>query len=220
MVDPVEKLLQVHVHDDGSALRHVLRGLMKCVVRASSRPEAVAGVRKGRVHERLEHLEDRLLHQPVDHRWDAQLSHPAARFGDFHPADRLRSVTAVEERRDQFLFVLDDPVGRRGDGHPIDARRAPVRLHLAIRSVQVVTVGHLLHQSFGQGTCWAGRRERLLLLARGRSGSALAALAVARTLRTLLEEKTLVKLALLLLRAHRDRSDCSLHPRIRPFVGE
>src|SRR6185312_7721105 len=107
--------------------------------------------------------------------------------------------------------MLSNPVGRRRDGHPIDARRPPVRLHLPVRLVQVVTVGHLLHQSLGQGSCWSNRRERLLLLERGSSGSALTALAVARTLRLLLEEETLAESALLPLRAHRDRSDCSLH---------
>ena len=113
-----------------------------------------------------------------------------------------------------------DPINRLGDGHSIDSRRSLVRLHTLIRAVQVLTVSHLLHQALGQGSCWSGRRERLLLLVRGRSGSARAALAVARTLRGLLEEKSLVKSTLLPLYVHRDRSDCSLHQRIRPFVGE
>lgn len=98
MVDPVKELFQVHIHHDDTAFRHVFPGLEQGVVRPTLRSEAVAGIREGRVQQGFQHLEDRLLHEAVDDRRDAQLSHPDARLGRFAPrapvaGDTCRRVT-------------------------------------------------------------------------------------------------------------------------------
>ena len=45
-----------------------------------ARPETVAVVGEGRVEHRLQHLEHRLLDEPVEHRGNAQLAHAPAGF--------------------------------------------------------------------------------------------------------------------------------------------
>ena len=64
MVDPVEELLQVHVHHHPAACLHVLLRLQHRVVRATPRPEAVAVLAEGRINQRLQHLQQGLLDQP------------------------------------------------------------------------------------------------------------------------------------------------------------
>ena len=92
MIDTVEELLQVHVHHDRSPLGNILAGLSQGVMRPATRPETETRRTEHRIEQRLQHLQHRLLHQPVHHRWNAQLSHPTAGFGDLHPTDRLRTV--------------------------------------------------------------------------------------------------------------------------------
>ena len=93
-----------------------------------------------------------------------------------------------------------------------------VGLDPSIGLIPVVELAHLLHQSFGQGSCWVQRRGCLLLLKRPRSGAAFAGIAVAQTLLPLRKEKPLVRPALLPLRTHRVVSDCSLARKIQPFL--
>src|SRR5207253_6851313 len=74
VVDPVEELFQVHVHDNsppGFDMR--LRGQYR-VSRSPSRSEAVAVLAEGGVENRLQHLQQCLLDQPIHHRRDAKLA--------------------------------------------------------------------------------------------------------------------------------------------------
>ena len=64
---------------------------------AAPRPEAVAVRAEARVDERLQHLQQRLLDQPVHDGRYPQLAHPATRLGDAHTAYRIGPVTAVEQ---------------------------------------------------------------------------------------------------------------------------
>jgi hypothetical protein len=97
VVHLVEELLKVDIHDDVASLGHVFLGLGQRVVRAAPWPKTVARCRKGGVEDRLQHLPNRLLHQTVHHRGNAQLSHSLpAGLGDLHPTHRLRLVAAVQ----------------------------------------------------------------------------------------------------------------------------
>ncbi len=97
VVHLVEELLKVDVHDDDATLGHVFLRLGQRVVRTASGSESVARCREGGIEDRLQHLPNRLLHQTVNHRGNAQLSHSlAAGLGDLHPAHRLRLVAAVQ----------------------------------------------------------------------------------------------------------------------------
>jgi site-specific DNA recombinase len=85
VINPVEELLQVDIHDDLSPLGHVLLRPLQRLVGAAAGPESVAGLRKRGVNQRAQYLEDGLLDQPVHHRRDAQLPHPSPRFRDLDP---------------------------------------------------------------------------------------------------------------------------------------
>src|SRR5712691_8665435 len=62
-----------------------------------SRPEPVAAIGKRPVPPPLQNLHHRLLDETIQHRGDAELSHPAVRFGDFHPPHRLRLVGPTQQ---------------------------------------------------------------------------------------------------------------------------
>ena len=78
---------------------------------------------------------------------DAQLPFAAAGLGDAHPAHGLRLVAAVEQARDERLLVLPDPTRQLIDAHAVDPRRTLVGDYFRIRTVQVVGLDDLLHQS-------------------------------------------------------------------------
>ena len=92
-----KNLLQVHVDHGPVAGLHVLLRFEHRVVRAAPRPEAVAVRAEARVDERLQHLQQRLLDQPVHDGRNPQLAHPATRLGYAHAAHRLGPVAAVEQ---------------------------------------------------------------------------------------------------------------------------
>jgi site-specific DNA recombinase len=96
VVHSIEELLQIEVHDDDSPIGYVSAGRSQRIVRAASRSETVARCREGRGHKRFQHLKDGLLDQTVDHRRDAQLSHPATGLGDVHFSHRLRSIPSAQ----------------------------------------------------------------------------------------------------------------------------
>src|SRR5712691_6962632 len=59
---------------------------------AAAGTNPVASLREVRLKDRLQQLQQRLLHQPVHHRRDAELPHAAAGLRNLHPANRLRPV--------------------------------------------------------------------------------------------------------------------------------
>ncbi len=130
-------------------------------MRAPARAETETGGREVRLQDRLQDLQNGLLNQTVDHRWDAQLAHPAARLRDLHPLDRLWSVVAPHQLGHQHILVVGDPGAQVGDGHAVHPRRPLVRLHPLVSLVQVGRGGHPLHQVLRQGSLLRQRRECL-----------------------------------------------------------
>ena len=119
--------------------------------------------------------------------------------------DDLATTVASADRRNRSLCIL-----RSGDGSgPAELRR--VRANRVGGGVApAVRPHHRTYSSYpavfvtvitplGQGSCLIERRGRLQLLARRRSGSAIATGVVAQALRGLLEEQPLVKPAWLSL---------------------
>lgn len=92
MVDPIEELLQVHVHHDTATGLHSPLGGQDRILRSAPRSETVAVLTEGRIKQRLQHLQQRLLDQPIRHRGDAQLALATVRFRDHYPAYRTRPV--------------------------------------------------------------------------------------------------------------------------------
>jgi hypothetical protein len=77
-------------------------------MRTAVRTEAVAVLAEGWIKHRLQHLQQRLLYQPIRHRRDAKLALASIRLGDRDPAHRLRPV-----RPPQQLFADRRPLPRR-----------------------------------------------------------------------------------------------------------
>src|SRR5580704_1421988 len=94
-----------------------------------SRPEPVAAFRERPVPLPLQNLHHRLLDESIQHRWDAKLSHPAVRIGDFHPPYRLRLVSPVQQLFPDGWPVLIQVILDSADGHSVNARTTLVGLH-------------------------------------------------------------------------------------------
>ena len=157
---PVEKLLQVHVHDKDASILHVLLRLFQCVMCSAARPEAEAAFRECRVQNRCEDLQHRLLHQSVARGGDAQLAHPSAGLGDPHPLNRLWRVGSVKQAADQLVLVGVQPFAQLADVHPVDAWRALVGFHPQVGLIQVRAIANLFHKIRRQGSSSLRRRER------------------------------------------------------------
>src|SRR5205814_10337945 len=88
------------------SLGHILLRLGQSGERPASVAKAVTRFRKGRVQKRVQNLQDRLLHQAVYHRRNAQLSHSSAGLRDLRPSDRRRLIASVEQRIDESVQML------------------------------------------------------------------------------------------------------------------
>ncbi len=115
-----------------------------------------------RVPPALQNLHHRLLDHAIQHRRDAQLTHPAVRLGYLYPSHRLRFVSPCKKLFADGCPVLLQVSRQRLDRHAVDARTSLVGLH-SLESLHTVVVrADLLHQlllhsqTFGH----ALRRER------------------------------------------------------------
>src|SRR5262245_66248719 len=106
--------------------------------------EPVAVFRERRVPAALEDLQDRLLDQAVQHGGNAELAHPAVRFGDLDSPHRLRPVGPVEQLFPDGWPVLTQVVSGLVDGPAIDAGASLVGADLMARPFEVLLFAHLL----------------------------------------------------------------------------
>src|SRR5512143_551116 len=108
--------------------------------------EPVAMLRERRVPAALQDLQDRLLDQTIQHGGDAQLAHPAVRFGDLDSPYRSRSISPVEQLFPDGWPVLTQVVPGLVDGPAIDAGARLVGADLLPCLFEVLSFAHLLHQ--------------------------------------------------------------------------
>ena len=146
VVHAIKELLQVHIHHHPAARLHVAAGLSHRVVRAPARAKAMAVVAEGRIDDRLQHLQQRLLDQPIQHRRDAQLALAPVRLGDHHPSHRLGPVSALQQHLAHFGPVGRQPEAGLLDVEPIHPGRALVGLHALPRPLQVLSCQGRLQQ--------------------------------------------------------------------------
>ena len=97
VVDPVEELFQIEINHPAAACGDVLLRLGYRLMCRASGPEPVTVFGKLRVPPALQDLHHRLLHHAVQHRRDAQLSHPSVRLGYLYPLYRLRLVSPTQQ---------------------------------------------------------------------------------------------------------------------------
>jgi hypothetical protein len=126
VVDPIEELLQVHVHHDSQPRLHVRQRGQYRVLRSPPRSEAIAVLAEARVKNRLQHLQQCLLVQPFHHRRDTKLTLATVSLWNRHSPYRIRpvrprqqSLSNVRPRRHQILRRLVDV-------QSVDARSASV----------------------------------------------------------------------------------------------
>ncbi len=100
MIDFIEKLRQVHIHNPTFPAMLVLLCLQHCLMGIPPRPETIAVIGKRRLKQWAENLVHCLLNQTVKNRWNTQKPCSSIRFGDFNPENRLRTVGPVQ----QLLF--------------------------------------------------------------------------------------------------------------------
>src|SRR5213083_1642835 len=126
----------------------------------SSGSKTIAVVGERGVQSPLQHLHHRLLDQSIQHRRDAKLSHPAVRFGDFHPPHRLRCVGSVLQFFPDHWPVLFQIVGELVHGDPVHSRATFITLHLSQCFLQVLSFTYFLHQPIGSSWDFGSTRRR------------------------------------------------------------
>src|ERR1700730_5849779 len=150
----------------------VLLRLSYCLMCRSSRSRTVAVVRERRVPPLLQYLHHRLLDESIQHRRDAKLSHPAVRFGDFHPPYRFRFVGPTQQLFSNRWPVLFIVVGELVHGDPVHSRATFITLHLSQCFLQVFSLTDLLHQSIASSWAFGStrRHQRFSLFSCGTPG--------------------------------------------------
>ncbi|HTY83810.1 MAG TPA: recombinase family protein [Silvibacterium sp.] len=148
VVDPVEKLFQIQINHPAAACGDVLLRLGYRLMCRASGPEPVTVFGKPRVPPALQDLHHRLLNHAVQHRRDAQLSHPSVRLGYLYPLHRMRLVCPTQQLFADGWPVLPQVNSQRIHRHAVDARAALVGLHSLQGLQTVLSLADLFHQLF------------------------------------------------------------------------
>ena len=143
MVDPVEEFRDVQVHHVAVALADQRLCGLDGLMRRPLGSKAVALLGKDALEAGLQRLQQRLLKETVQHRFDAQLPRAASGLRDVHPSDRLRLVRPRKECAGESRPVLAQVRPQRGRGHAVDPWCSAVALDavqgpLEIRPLQRV----------------------------------------------------------------------------------
>jgi len=148
VVDSIEEFLEVEVNHDIVTFGNVALRLGHRLMGRASGSESVAMLRKRCVPLLLQDLQHGLLDQSVDDARYAEFPDPTVRLGYFDPLDRLWLVGSVEQLRPYAWPVLPQVVLGVVDGHPIHASTALVPSHASPRTLEILSVAHLLHELF------------------------------------------------------------------------
>lgn len=91
----VEKLLQIDIDHNAVSILRVLLCSEHSVTRATARTESMAVLTKSGVDQRLQHLQNGLLDQSIEHGGYPQFTFAAIRFGDAYATYRVGLVRRV-----------------------------------------------------------------------------------------------------------------------------
>src|SRR3990167_4760934 len=138
VVDPVEKFLQVNVHDVVIPLLNVSLCPPDGHVRTPAGAESETAVGERSIPARLQDLQDRLLNETVLHGRYPQEAHTAAQFGNLNPPDRFRLVRSLKERPPDSSPVAAQMIRQLFDGHPVDSGLAPILNHSSQCALQIL----------------------------------------------------------------------------------
>lgn len=95
----------------------------------------------------MQHLQDRLLDEPIEHCGNPKFSDSTIALGDLLPSHRLRLVAPREQLLAHSLPVLHQVRRKLLHRHPIDSGTAFVLLHSFQRCLRVDPLDHRFHQA-------------------------------------------------------------------------
>lgn len=112
VIDGIKEVFQVDIDHPDFPLGDKLAGLLDGVFGAAFGTKAVALVRERGVNQGSQDLNHGLLHEAIDHRWDAQMSWGSIGFQNRLMSNRLRLIAAVPKGfcrffQDGFEVLLD-----------------------------------------------------------------------------------------------------------------
>jgi site-specific DNA recombinase len=96
VIDPIEELLQIDVYHPALSFADIALRLANRLVCSPARSEAEAPLREGGLKERLQHLVQRLLYQPIHQSRNAQCPHAARRLRDVHSPHRSSYISTFQ----------------------------------------------------------------------------------------------------------------------------
>jgi hypothetical protein len=163
VMDSIEELGQIEIHDRPVAGFEVLLCLGDGRHRTAPRPEPVTAGVEGRLEHRLQHLEHGLLHDPVDHVGDAEAPLPASGLRDEHPTDITGPVAPLQQRTTQPREKRRRLRLRLLDRLSVETRCALVAHHVDERQSQIGLRRHLFQQPTGIGCPGDGSCRSLAL---------------------------------------------------------
>jgi hypothetical protein len=115
-------------------------------MRRALRPKAKAVLGERRVPFCLQHLQNRLLDEAVEHRRNAERPCAARRLRYLHTPHRLRPVSALKQLSPDRGPVLFQVRGQGIDTHIVDTGGSLVALHLRQRLPQIVSLDNHFHR--------------------------------------------------------------------------
>jgi hypothetical protein len=148
MVDVVEELLEVQIHNPAPSFMLEVAGFAHRLFRTSSGPEAVAVLREVGIEQRHQHLRYGLLDQSIQHGGNAEDAFaPPVRFGDRHTPYGAWLVAAIQQLASYRGPMDFEPSAQLPDVHPVDSRAPVVGLHSSQRLPHVVSPDRCTQQS-------------------------------------------------------------------------
>src|SRR6266852_5049722 len=130
MIHVIEEALDVRVHDPFVSVAHCPVHNLKRGRTTTLRAKAMTAVTELCLEDWSQHLQQRLLHDAVPYRRDAQWPLPASRLGDVNPPYRLWPVRLGPQIRGERLQPDLGVACEAADGLPIHSRRPLVGLDL------------------------------------------------------------------------------------------
>jgi len=139
VVDPVKELLQINVHHHATPGLHIRLSRLNGLMRTAARTEPVAVLAKCWIKQRLQHLYQGLLYQPIRHRRDAKLTLAPIRLRDHYPPHRLRPVRPTQQLFAQNRPLPHQPLRRLVDPKTVDSGCALVGANPLHRLLHVLS---------------------------------------------------------------------------------
>jgi hypothetical protein len=146
VVDAVKELFQIDIDHDPVAILNMLLCCEHGVTRTTARTKSVAVLTKSGIDQRLQHLQDGLLDQSVDHGGYPQLTFAAIWLGNADATYRAGPIRACHQLVSDGRPCVRQIAASLRDVHAIHACCTFVCLHAFPRALHVLSRKRLLQQ--------------------------------------------------------------------------